>query len=161
MCQTENKWFYSKLNEVDSESQSAILHFSLLWSLFESKFCNEGANATSIHSKCEELRDIFEINQFNKFLTYFQDRYITDNSTNEKFNSLNFRGNDRRELVERVLNSETTDNVDVITALLIIVYRLRNNLFHGVKWQYNIQGQYSNFDISNQLLIQALKTVDQ
>ncbi|NOR58799.1 MAG: hypothetical protein GQ474_09785 [Sulfurimonas sp.] len=160
MCQTENKWFYNKLNEVDQDSQNAILHFSLLWSLFESKFCNEYASATSIHRKCEELGETLDVNHFNAFLIYFKDRYITNNSTNEKFNKLNFRGNDKRELVERVLKSETTNIIETISALLIIVYRLRNNLFHGLKWQYNIQGQYSNFDISNQLLIKALETVD-
>lgn len=160
MCQTENKWFYNKLNVVDQNSQNAILHFSLLWSLFESKFCNEHANATSIYIKCKELEEIFNNNQFNIFLIYFKDRYITNNSTNEKFNKLNFRGSDKQELVERVLKSETTNNVDIISALLIIVYRLRNNLFHGLKWQYDIQEQYSNFDMSNQLLIKALEIVD-
>jgi site-specific DNA-cytosine methylase len=35
--------------------------------------------------------------------------------------------------------------VHVLQALLLIVLRLRNNLFHGEKWAYGIAGQRQNF----------------
>jgi hypothetical protein len=42
-------------------------------------------------------------------------------------------------------------------ALLVIVYRLRNNLFHGEKWEGGISGQKDNFDNANRVLIAALE----
>jgi len=36
---------------------------------------------------------------------------------------------------------------------LVIIYRLRNNLFHGDKWSYNLQGQYENFTKANEFLM--------
>lgn len=160
MCLADNKWSYAKLDEVDTENKNAIMYFALLWSLFESKFCNESANASSICNKCKEVEMSLDDINFNIFIRYFKDRYITEERLNGKFNDLNFRRNDKKDLVERVLKSETNSNVDIACALLIIVYRLRNNLFHGLKWQYDIRGQYSNFDISNQLLIKMISIVD-
>lgn len=160
MCAIEDKWSYRKLNEVDAESKNAIMHFALLWSLFESKFCNESASASSICKKCSDIENSLRDISFDVFLDYFKNRYITEEKLNEKFKNLNFRRNDNKELVELVLKSEINSNVDIACTLLIIVYRLRNNLFHGLKWQYDIQGQYSNFDISNQLLIKMISIVD-
>ncbi len=160
MCLTDNKWSYAKLDEVDTESKNAIMHFTLLWSLFESKFCNERACAKSICSKCEEVEMSLDSVNFNIFLDYFKNRYITGERLNMRFDGLKFRSNDNKALVERVLTSKTNSNVDIACALLIIVYRLRNNLFHGLKWQYDIHGQYSNFDISNQLLIKMISIVE-
>jgi hypothetical protein len=47
------------------------------------------------------------------------------------------------------MKGEAADLSEVAAALLIIVYRLRNNLFHGVKWAYEIQGQLENFNHGN------------
>jgi len=51
---------------------------------------------------------------------------------------------------------DKTDTTSSIAALLIIIYRLRNNLFHGLKWAYNIQGQRSNFAHANYVLMTVL-----
>jgi hypothetical protein len=160
MCLIDIKWSYAKLDEVDTESKNAIMYFALLWSLFESKFCNERASAEAICNKCQAIEESLNNNIFNVFLDYFKNRYVTEEGFNEKFDALNFRRHDKKALVERVLKSETNNTIDIASALLIIVYRLRNNLFHGLKWQYNIQGQYSNFDISNQLLIKMISIAD-
>ncbi len=40
--------------------------------------------------------------------------------------------------------------------MLIIVFRYRNNLFHGVKWEYELAGQLSNFTTANSVLMKVL-----
>ena len=72
-------------------------------------------------------------------LMHFRQRYVSDGGTNHKFQSLHFRKNDRRELVEAVLLGNDVPPTEMVKALLIIAFRLRNNLFHGldpppVKW---------------------------
>ena len=41
--------------------------------------------------------------------------------------------------------------------MLIIVWRFRNNLFHGEKWAYQLQGQLSNFTHANAVLMRLLE----
>jgi hypothetical protein len=65
------------------------------------------------------------------------------------FGGLHLRRNDKSALVRAVLNKENTNPADSVAALLIVVLRLRNNLFHGVKWAYEIREQLGNFTNAN------------
>ena len=58
--------------------------------------------------------------------------------------------------MEVVLKGENTNLVDEITALLMIVYRLRNNLFHGLKWDYGIRDQFDNVIHANAVLMKSV-----
>ena len=42
-------------------------------------------------------------------------------------------------------------------ALLMIVWRLRNNLFHGAKWAYGLRDQRENFTHANSVLMRLLE----
>jgi len=70
---------------------------------------------------------------------------------------LKLRQNDKPELVEAVLSGRENEPARSITVLLIIVYRLRNNLFHGHKWAYDLRGQLQNFTHANATLMKALE----
>ena len=87
-----------------------------------------------------------DLKTFEPSLNYFRDRYVTDGATNDRFNGLNFRRNDNRELVETVLLGDNDDPTETVKALLTIVFRLRNNLFHGLKWAYQMRDQQANFE---------------
>ncbi len=85
-------------------------------------------------------------------------RYFQNGDPTEHFRGLNLRRNDNIELVRAVLSGTNTNPADSVAALLIVVFRLRNNLFHGVKWAYGIRGQLSNFMNANMSLMAALET---
>lgn len=72
-----------------------------------------------------------------------------------KFDSLNLRGNDNVSVVEGVLLGRENSPGAILICCLTIVLRYRNNLFHGMKWAYGIQGQKGNFMIANQILIRT------
>ena len=59
--------------------------------------------------------------------------------------------------MKKVLACEATEREEIAGAVLIIVYRFRNNLFHGVKWSYELQGQLENFTHANAALMQAIE----
>lgn len=59
-------------------------------------------------------------------------------------------------LFEEVLSEARDGGADVLKALLLIILRLRNNLFHGVKWQYFLQDQFENFSHANGVLMPAI-----
>jgi hypothetical protein len=88
---------------------------------------------------------------------HFTNRYYKGDHLTHAFFALNFRRGDRRELVERVMRGQTSNESEILSAILIIVFRLRNNLFHGTKWAYGIQGQLANFRNANKVLMSVIE----
>jgi hypothetical protein len=102
---------------------------------------------------------VLKISDFADSLNYFRNRYSAEGSLTHHFRGLRLRPSDQPELVEAVITGKNTNPKDSVAALLIIVYRLRNNLFHGEKWEYRIQDQQGNFTHANAALIRALEYV--
>jgi hypothetical protein len=143
---------------LQQEERDAIMHFALLWSLFEGTVLGTHASAASIIdvSSRWEVEGRLQAAAFDECLAYFRYRHFQGNEFTHHFAGLRFRRNDHQELVEAVLKGERQGVGDTAAALLIIVYRLRNNLFHGVKWADELRGQLENFRNANTLLILGL-----
>lgn len=142
-----NDRFGTNFSEVDL---SSVKDFSLIWNVFENVVCQ---NNFSI-SRTEEVikNSLIDSTEFNSYLEYFKNRYVSNGTFTNRFQYLHFRNNDRRNLVEDVLLGNNTKNNDIILALLIIVYRYRNNLFHGIKRIQEIDKQRENFENANGVL---------
>jgi hypothetical protein len=125
---------YEDLTEAERE---ALKTFLFLWSLFEANALGEQGGPASIidaaHELCKRQGGLGP--KVGGALAYFRERYVVEDAPNHRFDALNFRARDRRPL---------------------IVYRLRNNLFHGAKWAYGLAGQHDNFHHANQVLMEAL-----
>nr|WP_210256956.1 hypothetical protein [Bradyrhizobium symbiodeficiens] len=145
---------YSQLNK---RERAAIAHFSLLWGLFEFQVMNARADAASLVKKVEDwdLARGLHRDPFEDAFQYFRSRYFGSGSFGDRFEGLRFGRSDRRKLVEEALSQEQPSPKDMIAALLLITYRLRNNLFHGEKWAYGIRDQRQNFENANQVLIRV------
>lgn len=145
--------------ELSGAELDAIMHFVLLWSFFEAKVLATRGSAQAIITVARqwEAEGRLSLDAFQESLAHFHDRYYHNGIFNEHFIDLNFQKRDNRLLVQSVLSGDKTSTGDIFSALLIIVYRLRNNLFHGVKWRYGIRGQLNNFEIATTLLIRALE----
>jgi hypothetical protein len=145
-------------NGLSEEERVAIMHFSLLWSFFEAKALNTNASTNSILTLVHKWADEGRLNivPFAQSLAYFRNRYFIHGAPTEHFLGLNLRRNDIPDLVSAVLRGENNDPAECVAVLLIVVFRLRNNLFHGVKWAYGIRGQLSNFTNANAVLMAAL-----
>jgi len=151
----KNAYGFSALSEPERE---AISNFSLLWSFFESRALATRGSSLAILALTHKWssQGLLDVQNFSTSLQYFQQRYYSNSEATPHLESLKLRANDCPELVNAVLKSENTDPADCVAALLIIVYRLRNNLFHGAKWAYGIQGQFENFNNANSALMSAL-----
>ena len=155
----KNAYGYKCLS--DNERQ-AITGFSLLWGLFEARMLDgeaqargESVNAQKIVEKCKNLCEpIGRVREchFSDSLAYFRKRYTKDGETNSHFERLHFRQNDLRNLVENVLLYRESTTADKLAACLIIIFRYRNNYFHGIKWATEFRDQQKNFEESNKLL---------
>ena len=140
---------------LSQEELEAIQRFTLLWSLFEAQKLDRRASVRKITEKVEQLA----INErwFQEYLTYFSERYIENGETNYRFGHLHIRNNDNPERVVNVLTGNNDDIKEQLITCLTIVYRFRNNFFHGEKWAYNLQGQLENFTKSASLLKACLE----
>ncbi len=144
---------------LSDEERQAITEFSFLWSLFEAKALNEHGNVNAIVESAEEWARTGQLtaDTFGGELAYFRDRYVADGAFTCHFEHLHLRQNDALNLVQKVLKGEDAEPEEVAAAMLIIVYRFRNNLFHGVKWSYELQGQLENFMHANTVLMRAIE----
>lgn len=135
--------------ELDDADRQAINDFSLLWPAFEGTILETDAKPGNLIQIAITLRDAgqLDMGRFAEPLAYFRDRYWRDGDFTLEYQGL-YTGKynaANRKLVADALSSQPQLPEDTLAGLLLVVYRLRNNLFHGVKWAYGIRGQRNNF----------------
>ena len=147
---------FQTLPEAD---RAAIFNFTLLWSLFEARVMGNFARADLICTKVDEWRDAgrLEADQYGAELAYFQQRYFANGHFTHRYAQLHLRPGDQPRIVQSVLDGSNTDPRDRLLTVLMIVWRFRNNLFHGEKWAYQLQGQLPNFTHANAALMRLLE----
>jgi hypothetical protein len=143
---------------LSGQEREAIKDFSLLWSLYEGTILNASGSAKAIIHAVDSLKASgrLTVEVLRGAIDYFVERYF-DGDLTYAFHELRLRSNDHRALVEKVLKGQSTDDSEIASAILIIVFRLRNNLFHGVKWSYGIRGQLENFHNANNVLMSVIE----
>ena len=142
------------------EEHEALQRFTLLWTLFESQALESNASVRKISDKVANIEPaIIDNAWFEECLAYFCNRYVEDGKTNYRFENLQLRNNDNPELVRAVLTGEDIDPASQLLACLIIVYRFRNNFFHGIKWAYGLQDQLDKFTHAASLIGNYLEKV--
>lgn len=136
-----------------------ILQFSLMWSLFERDACNKRANTGSIKSAVEKSfsEGKLLIETFQDHIQYFKDRANNNEMTVSKYLVALKMDKESIELVDRFLSGKLSDANNVVLALLLITYRIRNNLFHGEKEVISLHSQTKLFQVVNSLLATYLK----
>ena len=58
--------------------------------------------------------------------------------------------------VENMLRGNSNAQEDELIGCLVIIHRLRQNLFYGEHWQNQIHDQYDNFTRANRLLMELI-----
>ena len=145
--------------DLPDEDRRTIFDFAFLWSLFEAEIMGANASVDRITEKADAwvAADPLGADLYYTELAYFRDRYFANGELTYHYSFLNLRRSDHPELVEAVIRGVNNDPRDRMLALLIIVWRLRNNFFHGAKWAYQIKGQRENFIQANVVLMRVLE----
>ena len=135
----------------------AIRDFALLWSLFEGTAMGTRGSQNEVVAAVGRMPAPDPLPPaFAAALTFWRERYWEDGAPSASFDALQFADNQHRSATLAVLSVKTDDPIEVTKALLQIAMRLRNNLFHGVKWQYRLQDQFGNFSHANAVLMAAI-----
>ena len=138
------------------DAHKAIADFTVMWIFFESLACKNNASVRAFERLVAEadLGDlpVEVLDTVDNCISFWTFRYRTPDGFSERFLGLNFRPNDQRDHVEQVLTGKRRAVRDVVLALAIIVYRLRNNLFHGLKTLDMLNDQVSNLNMASRCL---------
>lgn len=154
--------YFEKAGLANEPKLPNLKDFVFLWMIFEGNLCGSEANIPKLKNIVSNLdnNNKLEIDKLRSIFNYFRDRYLEDGRTNSKFDGLKFRtrGGDivAKELVKNTLEVDNPAEKDIADSLLIIVYRFRNNMFHGIKTLGKIVSQEENFHYLNKILIHFL-----
>ena len=150
-------WIEKKVPEfsqVCENEREVIYDFLFLWSLFEGSVLNCHCNVEEIRklvSTREQQNGLGAFN-FSPYVDYLRNRYYANGSLTHHYQHLYVeRSGNPAEVLEMLCNQGCTKSVQLI-GCLVVVFRLRNNLFHGEKWSYQLQGQLDNFRQANEFL---------
>lgn len=143
-------------SDLSAAEREAIAYFTMLWGSVEGSLFQNKANDGKIFALAEQLKERrgFDLANFAGELCYFRRRYLSNGRPTPYFETLYLSKKAARRVL-RVLSKQENDPVEIVAALLLIVYRLRNNLFHGLKWADDIRGQAENFHHADALLMRV------
>ena len=136
--------------------------FAFLWNFFEGVTCNGRVSIPSLGQIAERMTNspVLATDSVEHSLSFYRFRYLNGNQMQKRFEGLNFRPNDRQELVEAVLRGTELGLSAKLHALLIIAYRIRNNMFHGLKSVHVWDDQAQNISEASRILSIALESLN-
>ena len=131
-----------------------LLHFTLMWNMFEGSLCDASASPAKLKAVANTLAQtiLLEKSADREFLDFTKERYWTDGAPSHRFSFLRLRSAAEVDVVINVISGNSANDADVIYGLLLIVYRYRNNTFHGLKEVANVFGSPELFEQSSRFL---------
>jgi hypothetical protein len=141
----------------------AAMKFALLWMYFEGQACGTEANPKRLRDFAKDLyaRKLAELTgQLESPLEFFKLRYGDVERDPQKFISRlgdpkRIKPDDQNAIIS-ALTKQSLDEVDKAIGLLLICFRIRNNLFHGSKQIPTLQQQEELFVNVGYILIVLL-----
>ena len=161
---TVDRWlknFSPEYRRLSSSERMAIRDFAILWSFFEGGCLGTHASYQTIKRAVDYWCEIGLVRPklFEKSAVYFRDRYYSGGHPTDKFRGLRLGHGSQnvRDHIVSVFENRDATLEDETLMVFLVIYRFRNNLFHGVKGIYGFADQLPNFRIANGVLKQALK----
>ena len=153
---------YLKKPKIHEKSLKPVMHFSLLWNLFEYTYFTKDKRLTP-----DALFDLSDISfkfleevVINKCFNHFEQRYLNENGkTNEMFEKLRLckkSKNDKEsdyQICKKIIENKSLDRIEKIKCLFLIIHRFRNNLFHGNKKPLTLNLFENEFNHINEFLM--------
>jgi hypothetical protein len=150
----------AQAQEITCRTWFVVGGITLLWNLFERRHCARDADIDAIEDAVPATMNQPLPPTLVEAFSFWKARYVRNNDTNLLFDELNFRPSHRKAFVRSVLLDPLPAPRDQLTATLIIVYRLRNNLFHGEKDLPTLNEQFENLDVACKALAATMELLD-
>lgn len=151
---------YLKTYTIDEESLEIIKWFLILWNLFERDLCQRQANFSIINKAVSGIQLEFDDRLINDIFSHFREIYVSDGKVNRQFESLKFFRvkKEIKNFTVEILENKNGEpsKLDKLSCVFHIIYRHRNNLFHGEKQIVDLSFQIKKFEKINEVLKEAL-----
>lgn len=158
------EWLKERVQQfhgIPDHDVQTISDFFWLWTFFEAKCLGADANFGAIRRLVGRWAEAGKLKpeRFSESLAFYRHRYFKNDEFTHHYDHLHldWHGEEIQSLVRQVLSKKENGDRQTTEALLMIIYRLRNNLFHGPKWRYYIEGQGDNFLQANRVLKAAIE----
>ena len=139
--------------QLEPNTLEAVSDFTLMWSIFEASEAHNENVVEQIGVLSKRVARDMPSDAIDSQLSYWSKRYIHESGEpTEHFNYLYFRELSQTVKSLNVLRNEETSFEDKIEVCLLIVYRYRNNLFHGIKDITLLNAQVENLRNATELL---------
>lgn len=165
----ELRWLNKYLDykpTLDEEDLNQLKLFTFMWDMFDAETCKGNCNAQKLADLVLNKLNIASQSKNSSFIdayfTYFKNRYIQDGKPNEIFEQLNFNVNETftngkteykfKDFISNTLLEEHPTEKNRVLTTLLIIYRLRFNFFLRDEKRMNINDQYRNFAVANNLM---------
>lgn len=140
--------------DLQNETVLEIGKFSILWNCFEHNWCGNNCNSDKIKSIVKSLQfDMEKQAQFadvlNKRRNWFgqlETDYVRDS-----LHPSNARASTEDDM-QIMLQFLAQEGDDLLCGCLLVIYRIRNNLMHGIKLLEELDGQIELFRAANDIL---------
>jgi hypothetical protein len=173
----EIRWireFYPGAEDLKPKELNHVLAFGIIWNIFEgvlSKDIKSKSFYGYFNGALEKYAELLDERRedFSEGYKYFSNRYqgLTDEEVRSallfRTSQKGVRDEDKAyKLVCNTLRKEKFEDIpteEVLKFLGYIIYRLRNNLFHGEKRYSDLPNQNKNFEHANRVLINILDPI--
>ena len=137
MCTLDfDSWLANHLGESHEEverllSDKATFQFLIAWSLLETNLFSGSATGRNLSGRCRSLvcEEGFDTAPLRPIIEYFHSRYQDQELLGELMGD--YSGPNIKPLLKKPLD-ELSD-VKRVLLIVVVVYRYRNNIFHGSK----------------------------
>jgi hypothetical protein len=137
------KWLSDHIEaakEITDATWEVVAGFALLWFLFEERLCGTDANRKILENIAQAFGKGPLTGPMNAAYAFWSNRYCTGRTTNTRFDELFAEPSGKSDTAAILLDPNAAPERRFF-AMLMIVYRLRNNLFHGTKEIRNLNDQ--------------------
>lgn len=141
-----------------SQERMAIRDFPVPWALFELKISHpQTADAAAIIRATDRLpvRSAIDQKVFSDAFAHYRNRYYRGDRKTRYYAPLGLSGAGERRVVE-VFDGTLRGARNELTAVLLVINRLRNNYLHGSKAVDGFRNQLHNFRHANRTLMAAI-----
>lgn len=140
---------------ISVDTLRTVNEFTLLWMIYEGRLYQTDYKSARMQQLVNE--GTITLAGLNEYWAYFQQRYVgTEAELNATFEQLAFSSQVDKRLLQAILGNSMPTDAERIIAILLIVHRLRNNLFHGIKQVASLNLQRENLAMANRVLEDVL-----
>lgn len=148
----KNAKLYNK-NSDDVKVYQEEIHEFLIGKLKKENYLSS-FNGSIVHNNFNDLKDYLEEN--NKV-----NKLFNANNINEYFHISNRHRNEYKEVIDLFKRNEYAwDDYDKLHLLLVVIYRVRNNMFHGTKIITKLNSEERLFIICKNIITMLLNPIE-